>query len=232
MANEIKLYTSASLSSGTNQILSYLIKEVNDAHQDRKIVIQSIPGAEGLNSFNRFAIEPDAILFNQEDSFKVHEIKLDAFLVHELINNPHTVVVSATSNINTVDDLIALSKKRKLFHGRLSSGASSDISLDIFTKRYNIDHIENIRGYKRVEELSLALSNNEIDFAIRSLTSFNRSPLVKPILKLEVGSKWIFVYRENTKNIVENILMHCRNSKTFHDFMKKMNQNQLLCIKS
>ncbi len=228
IANEIKLYTSASLTSGTYQILSFLIKEV-DSH---KIVIQSIPGAQGLNAFNRFNVEERSILFNQDDSFKVHNISLSEYRTYDLINNPHSVIISTTSNINTVEDLFSLSKTRKLFHGRLSSGATADISLDVFLKRYNIINVENIKSYKRVEELTLALSNNELDFVIRSLASFNNSNLVKSIFELDIGSKWTLVYKDDMQNVIAEIINTCKTSKNFLEFMKKMNQNQLLCIKS
>jgi hypothetical protein len=230
LANEIKLYTSASLTSGTYQLLNFLIKEFNETRIE-KIIIRSIPGAEGRNAYNRFIVEQNSILFNQEDSFKTHNISLDNFIIYQLINNPHSVIVSSSSNINTIDDIIRISKNRKLFHGRLASGATSDVSLEFFLKKYNINDVHNIKGYRNVQELTLALANNELDFVIRSYGSFNKSNLVKQLLELEIGSKWIFLYKNNMQDVLNDIHNVCKNSKTFHDIIKKMNHNHLLCLK-
>lgn len=230
MANEIKLYTSASLSSGTYQIISYLVKEVNNEYQDHKIIVQTIPGAEGLNSFNRFQIETNSILLNQEDSFKTHNISLISYEKYDFINNPHSVIVSSTSNINSIGDLIILSKKRELFHGRISSGSSADISLNVFMKINNITNVKNIKSYKRADEIALALSNGELDFAIRSYASFNKNNLVKKLLELDVGSKWILIYRKDMVADVSRIDVICRSSKSFKEFMRKMDQNRLICL--
>jgi tripartite-type tricarboxylate transporter receptor subunit TctC len=228
-ANEIKLYTSASLTSGTYQLLNFLIKEVNK-NSIEKIIIRSIPGAEGRNAYNRFIVEQNSMLFNQEDSFKTHNISLDNFIIYQLINNPHSVIVSTSSNINTIDDIIILSQNRRLFHGRLSSGATSELSLHFFIKKYNINNVYNISGYRNVQELTLALANNELDFVIRSYGSFNNSSLVKNLLELEVGSKWILLYKHNMNNVINDIDNVCKNSKVFHEFAKKMNSNHVLCL--
>jgi hypothetical protein len=208
---QIKVITSFTQTADGLFLLKSFFDSINNDQTNIRYVIQSLPGANGLNAYRQFQNENNSLLFTQHTMFIENKIDYSNHLLYALYRSNHEVLVNRNSNIKTVDDLIALHKQRNIFHGRVSSSATSQISLAIFMKEFdlNSNQIVNITAYSRVEELLYSLVKKEIDFVIRSKSSAFINEDIASILTLDFGPVWLLTIKSENRH-TELILEHVK----------------------
>lgn len=234
---QIKVITSFTQTADGLILLRSFFDNINNNQTKVKYVVQALPGANGLNAYRQFQNEKDSLLFTQHTMFIENKIDHTNHLLYALYQSNHEVLVNRNSNIKTVDDLIALHKQRNIFHGRVSSGATSQISLSIFMNDYNLDskRIVNITAYARAEELLFSLLTSEIDFIIRAKTSIFGNENIASILTLDFGPIWIFA--QNKSNLskkfnINQIKKSCYDEVLVNNNIFILNKFTSLCLEN
>jgi tripartite-type tricarboxylate transporter receptor subunit TctC len=216
----VRVVANIATNSDTFLIFKDIFSHLNKSQSDVNFVFQSVPGGNGLISYRRFLNESDTILINQQSLFYENDIDMSRYHLYSFFRNKHQLFVNKDSDINSIDDLLILHQKRKIYHGRVLSGTTSDISLNMLMNDYgfNKESIVNIRSFNRTEELLHSLINKEIDFIIRSKSIALNNENVISILSLDFGPIWLMTLKNDMKNrdtVLNHIINMC--NSTFID---------------
>jgi tripartite-type tricarboxylate transporter receptor subunit TctC len=216
----VRVVANIAINSDTFLIFRDIFSHLNKSQADVNFVFQSVPGGNGLISYRRFLNESDTILINQQSLFYENDIDMSRYYLYSFFRNKHQLFVNKDSGINSIDDLLVLHQKRKIYHGRVLSGTTAEISLNMLMNDYgfNKESVVNIRSFNRTEELLHSLINKEIDFIIRAKSIALNNENVISILSLDFGPIWLMTMKNDMKNrnIVLNHIINMCNS-TFID---------------
>lgn len=177
-AEEISIITRFPNGSVGHQVGFQFVKRLNSIQDRYNFTLRSIPGALGETADQRVLTlgrsGTKVVWFGPVTSFTLNRFEIgntydrdnDFFFIRSLQSTYQSLVVSKTSNIKTVAELVDhIRNKPKAFYGaQLEVGATKFLS-NIFTRQFKINNVEMIK-YKDIGEIVIALNNREIDYSI------------------------------------------------------------------
>lgn len=177
-AEEISIITRFPNGSVGQQTGFQFVKRLNSIQNQYTFTLRSIPGALGETADQRVLTlgrnGTKVVWFGPITSFTLNRFEIgntydrdnDFFFIRSLQSTYQSLVVSKSSNIKTVSELVNhIRNKPKAFYGaQLEVGAAKFLS-NIFTRQFGITNVEMIK-YKDLGEIILALNNREIDYSI------------------------------------------------------------------
>ena len=172
-SQQMTIYVNSSPGSGVDNgarfIAPLIEKEINE-----KVVIIDMPGADGLiglERYNRTNNDCTAILASQSSIPFIAKTRPELDFnpmkqytpVHGLTNNHILIIVSATSTLNSISDII----NRYKTNGHLSASAGSRVSgFEITQLDSLIGTTTNIVYYTMYSQMAIDIVNNRIDYAV------------------------------------------------------------------
>jgi len=176
---KVNVYTRFPPGETTNNIGTFMIKELNKKYQGvYDFRLNVIPGSGGESANQRALADANlginTMILGSISNFTVnpifYESKIDRdleFVPVELFHrSPNVIAVKPELNINTIDELVTHIKNKKIAYTGNTLQATSPLLLDsIFRAHYNIKNVESIR-YKTQAEINKNLFIGEVDYAV------------------------------------------------------------------
>ena len=175
---KVNVYTRFPPGETTNNIGSFMIKELNKKYQGvYDFRLNVIPGSGG-ESANQRALADANLGINTMVLGSISNFTINPFFYESKINrdlefvpvelfhrSPNVIAVKPELNINTIGELVAYIKSKKIAYTGNTLQATSPLLLDsIFRAHYNIKNVESIR-YKAQVEIAKNLLVGEVDYA-------------------------------------------------------------------